>query len=210
MTTSSINRPGAARPQRSSRRAGFTLGEVLIAAGLAAFILTGILTSFVMIGRSGAMLSNYVRLEQEARRGLERFGEDVRMGSAIATTSSWPYEVTLTVPHISDNNANTVTYSWDQTTGSTTYHCLMRRELDQAGALVSQEKLVANINTFQFDRWTAGGASGVQASGDATTDQLQIHLTITLQGNEFGVTSSAVAAATNLVVSARYILRNKH
>jgi len=50
----------------------------------------------------------------------------------------------------------------------------------------------------------------VQATSDANTDQLQIHLTLRKQGNERGSTSTAIVAATNLVVSARYILRNKH
>lgn len=207
MITSSANRHRAT--------GGFTLVEVLISAAIAAFILVAIMTSFLFIGRSGVMLANYTRLEQQARRGLERFAEDTRMASAVDSSGSawpneaWPDQVTLTVPHASDSNSNTVTYWWDNVATSPTYHCFMRREVDNTGAVVSTETLISNVSSFQFDRWQAGGATGVQATSDGNTDQLQIHLTISFQGNEYGVASTAISTATNLVVSARYILRNK-
>lgn len=206
MTISSIDRRAASQ----RRQRGFTLAEVLICAGIAGFVLTGILAAFLFIGKSQTLMSNYVRLEQQARRGLERFGEDTRMASAIVTSgTTWPYQVTLTIPHVNDSDSNTVTWWWERSASSDKYQCLMRKEYSNTGALVSTETIISNISAFEFDRWTAGSTSGVQASGDNSTDQLQIHLTIKLQTNEHGVTSSAVAAATNLVVSARFILRNK-
>lgn len=216
MTTLSAKVPD----QVPDRRGGFTLAEVLITATIGAFVLTGILAAFVFIGRSGAMMANYVRLEQGARRGLERFGEDTRMAKAIETQGllypnlAWPNQVTLTIPHLSDTGANTVTWWWDNTPGSPTYQCLMRRELAYAGTSTASpttttDTVISNVASFQFDRWTAGSTSATQASGDPTTDQLQIHLTIKLQTSEEGTQTTAVAAATNLVVSARYILRNK-
>ena len=201
MTTSFIDR----RAPRRRAPAGFTLVEVLISAGIGSFVLIAVLTSFLFIGRSGAMLSNYVRLEQEARRGLERFGEDTRMASALTTSTN---RVALTIPHASDSNTNTVTGGWETTAGSY-YHCVMRREVDNTGTTLSTERVMPNVASFQYDRWVAGSTTGVQATSDALTDQLQIHLTLQLQASEFGVTSSAVAAATNLVVSAKFILRNK-
>ncbi|MEO5960972.1 MAG: type II secretion system protein, partial [Opitutaceae bacterium] len=43
----------------TSRRRGFTLVEVLIAATISAVVLAGVLTSFLMMGRSGYNASNY-------------------------------------------------------------------------------------------------------------------------------------------------------
>lgn len=211
VTTSSVNSTGRRRNGLASRSAGFTLVEVLIGATLGAFILAGVLSAFLMIGRSGALLYNYVALEQEARRGLEKFSEDARMASAVAWTSS--SKVTLTVPHVTDSYANTIVYWWDNTSGSSTYHYFLRKESDTdssgTATTTTTSTLIENVLTFQFDRWTAGGTTGTQASGDSTTDQLQIHLTLSTQANQYGTTTGAVAAATNLVVSARYILRNK-
>jgi Tfp pilus assembly protein PilW len=204
--------PPRPRSRHSQRAGGFTLVEVMVSAGLGAFLLLALLTTFTMIGRSGTTLFNYVGMEDAARKGLEKFGEDVRMASNCAWTSST--QVTLTVPHVaSDTYANTIVYLWDTTSGSSTYHCFLRTETDTNSSNVPQTPvttpLIQNVSNFQFNRWTAGGATGVQAAGDPSTDQLQIHLTISVQENIYGKSSTAVANATNLVVSARYILRNK-
>jgi len=189
-----------------------SLVEVMISASLGSFLLLALLTSFVMIGRSGTTLFNYVGMEVQARQGLEKFAEDSRMASAVAWNSST--SVVLTVPHVAnDGFANTVTYWWDTTTTSSTYHYFLRQEADTntlgVATTTTTSTLVKNVSSFQFDRWQAGGATGVQATSNANTDQLQIHLTIKVQANVYGVASTAVTNATNLVVSARYILRNK-
>jgi len=208
MITSSAKR-------HSPARAGFTLVEVMICAGIGSFVMLGLLSCFGMIARSGTALYNYVDMEDEARRGLERFSEDSRMASGITWTNNT--SVALTIPHVgSDLFTNTVTYWWDPTTDITSpnYQCFFRREVatDSAGATTTTTTttLIKHVQTFQFDRWQAGGATGVHATTNANTDQLQIHLTLRKQGSERGSNSTAIVAATNLVVSARYILRNKH
>ena len=110
MTTSLNNR--ATRSIRRPR-AGFTLVEVMISAGLAGAVLVAVLTSFLMIGRSGAVLYNYIGMEEEARRGLEKFGQDTRMASGLTWTTDGSgkiISVSLTVPHVntSDSYSNTV------------------------------------------------------------------------------------------------------
>jgi Tfp pilus assembly protein PilW len=200
-------------PRPAHRTGGFTLVEVMVSAALGSFLLLALLTTFNMIGRSGTTLYNYVDMEDSARKGLEKFSEDVRMASGCTWTSS--SKVTLTVPHVAaDTYANTIVYLWDTTSGSSTYHYFLRQETDTSSLGVvslttTTTTLIKNVSSFQFNRWTAGGATGVQATADSNTDQLQIHLTISEQQNIYGVASTAVANATNLVVSARYILRNK-
>ena len=68
-------------PPRVRSRRGFTLVELLISAGLAGFILTAVLTTFLFLGRSGANIQNYNDMEGQARRGLEQFAQDVRHAS---------------------------------------------------------------------------------------------------------------------------------
>jgi prepilin-type N-terminal cleavage/methylation domain-containing protein len=200
---------------RRPARAGFTLVEVLMCASIGSFVMLGLLTCFGMIARTGTSLYNYVDMEDQARRGLEKFSEDSRMAKAIDWTSST--SVTLTIPHVAtDIYSDSVTYWWDATTDTTspTYQCFLRREVDTNAAgsttTTTTSTLIKHVQSFQFDRWQAGGATGVQATTNANTDQLQIHLTLRKQGSERGSTSTAIVAATNLVVSARYILRNKH
>lgn len=212
MTISSAKFSRAAdlvRPSFSEN--AFTLVEVIIGSTIGAFVLAGILSAFVFLVRSSTGLYNYTGMETEARRGLERFSEDTRMASAVAWTDST--RVALTVPHASDNYNNTITYYWDTTSGSSTYHYFMRSEAatDSSGASAGTTvtTLIHDVQSFQFDRWQAGGTTGVQATANSNTDQLQIHLTLRKQSSQWGVSGTAVVAATNLVVSARYILRNK-
>ena len=56
--TPSLISPG--RRERARGCHGFTLVEVLIATGVSAILMAGVLSSFLMMGRSGANAYNYV------------------------------------------------------------------------------------------------------------------------------------------------------
>src|SRR4051812_22379838 len=75
--------PGA----RSGAR-GFTLVEVMVSATISVFILAGILSALVMVGRSGFLASSYSEMERETRRAMDVFGQDVRKASNIKWNSS--------------------------------------------------------------------------------------------------------------------------
>lgn len=204
MTITSDNRPRAA--QR-----GFTLVEVLIAAALGGFILTAVLSSFLMIGRSGALLYNYVGMEAQARRALEKFGEDTRMASAMSwsPTTGNATSVTLTIPHVaSDTNTNSITYAYSSSDGTFTR---TEADTDSSGTATTttSQTLLQSVANLSFNGWISGSAQSTPASFSSQTDELQISLTLRVQANQYGTATSAVAAASNLVVSARYIMRNK-
>ncbi|MBP6507309.1 MAG: prepilin-type N-terminal cleavage/methylation domain-containing protein [Opitutaceae bacterium] len=174
-------------PARRDRRKGFTLVEILIGASLSTFILAGVMTSFLFLGRSGANLQNYSDMEAQARRGLEYFAEDVRQASAITWNSAT--SVTLIV------NSGNVTYAYNSTTRIFTRNTVT---------------LISGITpgTFSFKSYNVTGAempltnaTELLAAG-SSTKQLQISLSATR-------TSTTVVAATNTVLSARFILRNK-
>lgn len=199
--------------ESSPKPAGFTLVEVMICAAIGSFVLAGVLSVFVFLVRSSTGLYNYVGMESEARRGLERFSEDTRMAKAITWTDNT--RVALTVEHPNDSYSNTITYYWDTTTFDRVdppTHPFIREEATTNSSGTStgttRTTLIHDVSSFQFDRWVRGSSS-VQATSNAATDQLQIHLTLRKQSSQYGQQTSGVVAATNLVVSARYILRNK-
>ena len=183
-TPSLIRKPGR------SRR-GFTLVEVMISASLAAFLLTSVITTFLFMGRSGANLQNYSDMESQARRSLEIFAEDVRQASAITWTSAT--DITLTV------NATAIRYSYDSTA-----RIFYRRTGTTTTALITG----ITDGSFVFKAYNVAGAElalGTAAqltTATSSTKQLQISL-------EAQRTSTTVVAATNTVLSARFILRNK-
>ena len=61
---------------------------MMVGAGLSGFILAGVLSTFLFMGRTGANIRNYSDMESQARRALEQFAQDVRQASAISWTDA--------------------------------------------------------------------------------------------------------------------------
>ncbi|MBL9214655.1 MAG: prepilin-type N-terminal cleavage/methylation domain-containing protein [Opitutaceae bacterium] len=180
------------RTDRAARRRGFTLVEVMIGAALSSFILAGVLSSFLFLGRSGANVQNYNDMESQARKALEIFAEDVRQASSITWNSST--SITLTV------NAASVLYAYDGTART-----FVRRDAASTRVLISG----VTPGSFSFKGYTITGTEIAALSSAAelayasnSTKQLQISLAASR-------TNTTVVAATNTVLSARFILRNK-
>lgn len=174
-------------PIRNRARRGFTLVEMMVGASLASFILAGVLSTFLFLGRSGANLRNYSDMEAEARKGLELFAEDTRQASAITWNSATSVRLTV--------NATSITYAYDSTT---------RRFTRNGAAIISN----INAGTFSFKAYNVAGAelplvtATNLTTATTSTKQLQISL-------EASRTTQTVATATNTVLSARFILRNR-
>lgn len=173
--------------RRKPGRRGFTLVEVMISAALSTFILAGVLSTFLFLTRSGANLRNYADMESQARRGLELFAEDVRQASAITWNSQ--VQCTLTV------NSASIVYAYDS--GARTF--------TRNGATI-----ITGItpDTFAFSAFNVAGTeleldtATKRTTASSSTKQLQITL-------EAMRTNTTVVDATNTVLSARFILRNK-
>lgn len=167
---------------------GFTLVEVLIGASLSGFILAGVLSTFLFLGRSGANIQNYNDMESQARRCLEQFAQDTRQASTI----TW-------------NSANSVTLLVDSV--AVTYTYASNRFVRISGG--ATRTMLTGITSFSFKAYTITGAE-VPAIGTTTpltsAGQVTKQLQISLQASR---RSETVSTATNTVLSARFILRNK-
>lgn len=184
--------PGPAPPGRRA----FTLVEVMIATAISTFVLAGVLSAFLMLGRSGANLAGYSESETQIRRALEEFSQDVRMASNIVWHS--PTSVTLTVPNNYVGQANLVTYAYDNATSGLTARSFYRRPgnlLSTAGVTV----FVRDVSHFTFTRYNRLDAT---AASDAETKRVQITLNVRKTGH-------TLVAANTTLVSASYTLRNK-
>lgn len=173
------------------REGAFTLVEVMIGATLSSFVLLAVLSTFLFLGRSGANVQNYNDMEAQARKALEYFAEDVRQASAITWNSST--EIDLTV------NSATVRYVFDS--GTSTFY---RRTSSGTTALITG----ITTGSFVFKAYNVTGTelplatSANLTAASSETKQLQISL-------EASRTNQTVVSATNTVLSARFILRNK-
>ena len=170
-----------------------------MAATLSVFVLAGVLSAFLFIGRTGFNVSSYSEMEAQARRGLETFSEDVRMASDV----HWNHEQSLTLIRPAGTGPARTTYAYDSTPGSPTYRCFYRVEGD-ADSSAPRRVLIENVSPdFAFKRYKLeqSGALDPVANSDLETKQIQLTLR--------AVRGTQGAAASNAVVSARYVLRNK-
>jgi Tfp pilus assembly protein PilW len=177
--------------KRASRRAGFSLVELIVGAGLSSFILLGTISSFLFLGRSGANIQSYSDMESQGRKALEIFAEDVRQASAITWVSN--VQISLTV-----NSANIV-YAYNSGTA-----IFARTDASGTRTLISGIR----SGSFSFRSFNLAGTEmalttpAQLAAAGTNTKQLQISL-------EASRSNQTVVTATNTVLSARFILRNK-
>ncbi len=191
MLTTAPDRNISPMTVRSER--AFTLGEILVATTLSAVIMAAVLSSFLMMGRSGANAGNYVAMEQQVRQALERFGQDVRMAKYFTRVSAT--QIKLTIPQASDSGTDIVYYTYDSTAKTFT-----RLGPDPITNVANTTTLlIKEVQSCEFKRWMLGSTG--PANSDAATDQVQIRLTVRK-------TALTAVATTNLVVSARFVLRN--
>jgi Tfp pilus assembly protein PilW len=207
-----------ASPTSSTRRIdrvasrGFTLTELMISGVLSTVILAGVLSTFLMILRTGANASSYSELEARARKALELFSREVRLANSVGSNYS-ATSVTLGIPDTSPSRTNVaypVTYAFD-----TTNHEFTRTGPPPDGpsgtssttVLVDGVQQISGVNPFNYYRYvtTGGYVDGFNtntATNAAEIKQIEINF-VALR------TNVTVAAATNKVLSARFILRNK-
>jgi Tfp pilus assembly protein PilW len=163
----------------------------MVASTLGTIVLAGVLSTFLMLGRSGANVANYSMMEGEARRALEELSQDLRMAREIVWNSE--QSVTLTVPDNYTSTGNQVTYAYDSTSGD------FYRMPGSASATNLKTTLVRSAASCTFARF--------DRQNNATTNPFAIkrlQLTLVIRRR-----SQTVAAASNTIFSASYILRNR-
>jgi Tfp pilus assembly protein PilW len=185
------------RHRHSVSRRGFSLVELIVASGISGFVIVGVLSSFVLIGQNSYNAANYSIMETEARRALEMFTQEARMADNITWNNA--NSVTLSVVEASDSTL--VTYGYDSGTTGSTARCFYRKTGDHAST-ATPLVLVRNVSEFAFRRYKIVNGADFTANNDIETKQLQI----TLRTVRTGVTT---VKATNAVLSARVVLRNK-
>jgi len=220
-------------PSRVDRRLrAFTLVELMVSAALMGFILLGILSTFLFMGRSGANLRNYSDMESTARKALELFAQDVRQATAVSWSTAAgdqyssagvtsPRKVVLTVSAVTGSYQ--VTYWWDPASETAVRPFYRQVHHPDTGATEAAVLLLRQVDSFRFiayqivnpllnppsyqanmaiDLSNVSTSAAAASSANKLTKQIQISLRMSR-------TDTTVAAATNSVLSARYILRNK-
>jgi prepilin-type N-terminal cleavage/methylation domain-containing protein len=196
MTSSSPNH-SANRPKLR----GFTLVEVMIAAAISTIILMGVLASFLMIVRSGVRASHYSVMEAETRRAFEQLGIDARMASDFTAnfTSGVITSFTLTIPN---NDLSAVYYvTWGYDTSDPTNKRIYCVPGNDPTATAGRQDLVNKVDDMRFFRYDTASALITDTSGSPGIKHIQISVSVKR-------TSIGVAAATQIIRSSAFTLRN--
>jgi Tfp pilus assembly protein PilW len=195
---------------------------MLIGTTLTGFTLAGVLSTFLLMGRTGANIRNYTEIEAKARASLEIFGREVRMAHAVTGNSST--SVTLSIPDTTSTRNGTGTDAYTVTYSLDTANKLLTRNgppINEPAGTVATTTLITGVQeisgTEPFLRYykyvntppTAlpgyGYTDGVGTNTAASVREIkQIEVSLLLQRKDV-----TVVAANNKVLSARFILRNK-
>lgn len=203
MTTSTprVN-PGlfTARPRRppangSAGTAAFTLPELIVSAGLSSLVLGGVLSTFLLLLRTGQNASAYAEMNGRLRIALERFHHDARLASDLRWNSE--HSLTFILPAGTERE---VSYFYAPPSRLHPSGRFVRQPADLAG-----ETLVRDIATdFTFRRYALpdDGGSDKPASNDLETRLVEVSLRALRPG-------ATNPTASQLAVSTRCLLRNK-
>ena len=183
-----------------SRRAGFTLVEVIIASTLTVMASTAVITTLLMITAASYRTEQYVDMEAESRKSLELFGQDVRMAQSINWTDI--NSVTLTIP-LDDTETPATT--------SRTYRYVPANRTFVRITATGTEELLTNVDEFFLMGYTSSGNPTHNQSAppmnwgtvNNSTKQLQLSLSCSRTRGE-------KLKSSQKVLSARFILRNHH
>lgn len=195
-------------------RRGFTLVEAMVATALTSLVITGVVSTYLMLIRNGLNLQAYAEMDAMVRRAFEQFGVDARMASAISTGSN---QITLTVPNNYAATSNQVTYGYDATNqlfylvpgdgvssgqayvapGAGTVPAGERILVGGTGAA----KLATKVTGVTFVRYDESSPPA-RTTDDSATKYVQVQLAVRRS-------ASSGDTATDSAVSAAFTLRNK-
>jgi hypothetical protein len=162
-----------------------SLVEVMIAMTICTIAMASLCSLTLHITRSSLAAVDYNEMDTQARRGLELFSKDARMASDVTIFTDNSVQLTVettTTPRV-------VTYTFVPETGV----------FYQNYGLVNQKELIANVTNFSFKGYSTTQTETIKP---LEIKQLQLELVSSSSSN-------VRARASNSIVSARYVLRNK-
>ncbi len=183
--------------RRSSRRA-FTLTEVIIAMTLSAVAMSGILSTALMITKSGYRIDQYTDMENESRKSLEQFGQDVRMAQEVTWHDA--SSLTLILPVDATSTATTTCrYTYDSAAKTLTRTAGGRTITLLTGI---EECTLMGFKLNGDPTHTSPTPPVSWATISNSTKQLQLSVSSRR-------TQTGTVQTNQKVISARFIMRNK-
>jgi prepilin-type N-terminal cleavage/methylation domain-containing protein len=188
--------------QRESRRTGFTLVELMIAVSLGSIVMIGVLTTFIMIGRSGMRVVNYSLMETQTRRAFEKLAIDARMANGFFAhfTGGVVTAFTLSIPGEDLLGNRSITYGFDTSNSNDKTFFYVEGNSPTA---TPKHVLISNLKSLTILRYTAAipPVEITSTTGSTGIKHLQISVSVSRSG-------SRVMEATQVIRSTAFTMRN--
>lgn len=170
----------------------------MIASGLGVVVLAAVLSAFLFLTRASISLTDYADMETQARETLEIFAQDVRMASSV----TWNSVSSVTLGVERSGVVTPVTYVYQ---AGSSLDGAANGSFSRAVGTASSDVLLTGIRTFQFSAYSiTTGTVPLTDLGAAASVTKQIQIALETQRHR-----ASLALATNKVISARFVLRNK-
>lgn len=159
------------------------LTELLIAVSIATVVLAGVTSSYMFMFRSSISMGYYAEMNDQSRRGLVRFGRDVRMATDVTMADGERFVVEIA----SASGTRKIEYRYDSEKKQ-----LVR--IEDGWTLV----MLQDVEVVNFVYYNILGAE--------TSTPIEIKK---VQFDAFMSRSVLQTDTTNRIVSARFMMRNK-
>jgi hypothetical protein len=173
-----------------------------------------VFSAFLFFNKSGISIGNYVDMDRQARKALEKFAVDARMANLDTDIALSDTEVTfINVPIDDSGSTYSVTYKFISNSDPTVS---LRRTFARKVLTIDSDyvPLISNIveASSRFRYYSVGSPTDAdaddpeipEAQNAIATKQINIDLV-----TERIDPSCIVARTSNVVLSARFVLRNK-
>jgi hypothetical protein len=159
--------------------------------------MAGVLTTFVVMGKTSIRVGNYSNMEGQTRRAFEQLGIDARMASTYVSnfTGAAISSITLTIPTSDLSTVYTVTYGYANET-------FYRVPGSDPTATAGRQVLISGVKALTFNRYDTA-ATMIPASTTTDSAVKHIQLSVTVLRSQSGV-----ANATQVIRSTAFTMRN--
>lgn len=197
ITTIARSSPPAGRRRLASRR-GFSLVEMLLAAGIAGLVLAASTGSLLFIARGAAGVGNYHDMNMRSRFMLDKFASDARM--AVDVNAASATEVSLDV-YNGSGGLDTVVYTYDAATE--VFSRVLYPDRDMTAG--ESDVILSNVKSLEFTYFNMIYNSTTKVLQEATNllEIKEIQLEALMEQSALNTLN------TNQIISARYMMRNK-